>query len=58
MEYDGNSFMDAEVQVEFSPLPMVGVYGGYRSFGLKIDETDLNVDVDFSGPYVGALVRF
>ena len=58
MEYDGNSFMDAEAQVEFSPLPLVGIYGGYRTFGLKIDETDLNVDVDFSGPFIGAMVRF
>ncbi len=58
MEYDGNSFMDAEAQLEFSPLPMVGIYGGYRTFSLNIDDTDLNVDVDFSGPFVGAMVRF
>ncbi len=58
MEYDGNSFLDAEAQLEFSPLPMVGIYGGYRTFSLNIDDTDLNVDVDFSGPFVGAMVRF
>lgn len=58
MEYDGNSFLDAEAQLEFSPLPMVGIYGGYRTFTLNIDDTDLNVDVDFSGPFVGAMVRF
>ena len=58
MEYDGNSFLDAEAQLEFSPLPMVGIYGGYRTFDLNIDDTDLNVDVDFSGPFVGAMVRF
>ena len=58
MEYDGNSFMDAEAQVEFSPLPFVGVYAGYRAFSLKVDESDLAVDVDFSGPFAGALVRF
>ncbi len=58
MEYDGNSFLDAEAQVEFSPLPLVGIYAGYRTFSLEIDETDLTVDVDFSGPFVGALVRF
>ncbi|MCF6177957.1 MAG: hypothetical protein L3J63_01015 [Geopsychrobacter sp.] len=58
VEYNGNSFLDAEAQVEFSPLPLVGVYAGYRTFNLKIDETDVYVDVDFSGPFVGALVRF
>jgi len=58
MEYSGNSFMDAEAQVEFSPLPLVGVYAGYRTFNLTVDEPDLALDVDMSGPFVGALVRF
>ncbi len=58
MEYDGNSFMDAEAQLEFSPLPLVGVYAGYRTFVLEVDETDLAIDVDFSGPFAGAFVRF
>ncbi len=58
MEYDGNSFMDAEAQLEFSPVPLVGIYGGYRTFNLDVDETDLTVDVDFSGPFAGVFVRF
>ncbi|WP_020675139.1 hypothetical protein [Geopsychrobacter electrodiphilus] len=58
MEYDKNNFLDAEAQVEFSPLPLVGIYAGYRTFALKIDQTDLFVDVDFSGPFIGALIRF
>lgn len=58
LEYDQNSFLDAEAQIEFSPLPMVGVYAGYRTFELEIDESDLFVDLEFSGPFVGALVRF
>jgi hypothetical protein len=43
MEYDSNHFLDAEAQVEFSPLPAVGLYAGYRYFDLKIDESDLFV---------------
>ena len=58
MEYDGNHFTDAEVQVEFSPFPVVGIYAGYRFFDLKIDESDLFVETDFSGPFGGLLVRF
>ncbi|HKJ04133.1 MAG TPA: hypothetical protein VJ974_00940 [Geopsychrobacteraceae bacterium] len=58
MEYDGNSFLDADVQVEFSPLPMVGIYGGYRVIELDIDESDLFVDATFEGPFAGAFVRF
>ena len=58
LEFDENHFLDAEAQIEFSPVPMVGIYAGYRYFDLKIDESDLFVETDFSGPFAGALVRF
>lgn len=58
MEYDTNHFLDAEAQVEFSPLPFLGIYAGYRYFDLKIDESDLFVETDFSGPFGGLMVRF
>lgn len=58
MEYDSNHFLDAEAQVEFSPLPMFGLYAGYRHFDLQIDESDLFVKTEFSGPFGGLLVRF
>jgi len=58
MEYDGNHFTDAEGQVEFSPIPAIGIYAGYRFFDLKIDESDLFVETEFSGPFGGLLVRF
>lgn len=56
--YSGNHFMDADVQLEFSPLPMVGIYVGYRHIDLSIDESDVLVDTTLSGFYGGALVRF
>jgi outer membrane protein len=58
IEYRDNSFMDAEVQIEFSPLPLVGVYAGVRYFNLEIDESDVYLDAKLSGPYAGVLVRF
>lgn len=58
MEYDDNHFFDAEAQIEYSPFPMVGLYAGYRYFDLKIDESDLYVETDFSGPFGGLMVRF
>lgn len=58
MKYNDDSFLDADGQVEFSPLPLVGIYGGYRYFKVKVDESDIYLDSHFSGPYVGALVRF
>ncbi len=56
--YGDNHFLDADVQIEFSPLPLVGIYAGYRYLDIAIDESDIYVDSDFSGFYGGALIRF
>jgi outer membrane protein len=58
MGYSGNHFLDAEAQIEFSPIPMFGAYAGYRYFDLKIDESDIYVDTQFSGPFLGLMARF
>jgi outer membrane protein len=58
LEYDDNSFLDADVQLEFSPLPLVGLFAGYRYFDLEVDEEDVFLDVTFDGPYGGAFIRF
>ncbi len=58
LDYDDNHFLDAEAQIEFSPIPMIGIYAGYRYFDLKIDRDDVFVETKFSGPFGGLLVRF
>lgn len=58
VEYDDNSFLDADGQIELSPIPFVGLYGGYRYLDIDIDEDDIFVDARFSGPYGGVFVRF
>lgn len=58
MEYDDNSFFDVDAQVEFSPLPLVGLFAGYRYLDVDIDEDDFMIDASFKGPYAGALIRF
>jgi len=58
MEFQDNSFLDAEAQIEFSPIPLVGVFGGYRYFDLQVDDSGVFVDAQFAGPFAGALVRF
>jgi len=57
-EYSSSSFLDVDAQVEFSPLPMVGVFAGYRYLDVDIDDDDVIIDASFDGPYVGALIRF
>ncbi|HKI75276.1 MAG TPA: hypothetical protein VJ998_11545 [Pseudomonadales bacterium] len=56
--YANNRFLDADAQVEFSPLPTVGIYGGYRSLQLKVDKSGLFIDTRFQGPYIGGFIRF
>ena len=58
LSYDGNSLTDIDVQVEYSPIPLVGIYAGYRYLDMDIDEDDLLLDAEFSGPHAGALIRF
>jgi outer membrane protein len=58
MAYGGNHFLDADAQVEFSPLPLVGIFAGYRYFDLHVDHSATYLDATFSGPYGGAFVRF
>lgn len=53
-----NSFLDVDGQVEFSPLPLVGIYAGYRYLNLNIDQSGVVLDSQFSGPYGGLMVRF
>lgn len=58
LAYSGNHFIDAETQMEFSPIPGMGVYGGYRYMKLKVDHSNVFVDTSFSGPVAGLFVRF
>ncbi|MDX8408468.1 MAG: hypothetical protein R8J84_00280 [Mariprofundales bacterium] len=52
------SYFDADAQVEFSPLPMVGAYAGYHYIKIKVNTTSVYTDLSFSGPYIGVLARF
>jgi outer membrane protein len=58
MEYDGNSFLDVDGQIEFSPIPLVGIFAGYRYLDLDIDESGLFIDATLDGPYAGVFARF
>jgi len=58
IEYDDNTFLDADAQVEISPIPLVGIYGGYRYLDIDVDESDIVLNATFDGPYAGAFLRF
>ncbi|MDT8375227.1 MAG: hypothetical protein RQ867_00660 [Mariprofundaceae bacterium] len=56
--YAGNRFMDVDGQIEFSPIPTLGIYGGYRYLDTEIDSSGLLMNMQFAGPYAGAFFRF
>jgi outer membrane protein len=56
--YSGNHLYDVEGRVELSPLPFIGISGGYRYLNVTVDESDVNIDATFDGPFVEAFVRF
>jgi len=58
MEHDGNSFLDVNGQIEFSPIPLLGVFAGYRYLDLEVDESGLFIDATLDGPYAGMFARF
>jgi outer membrane protein len=58
MSYAKNRFLDLDGQVEFSPVPLLGIYAGYRKMELKADTSGVYLNVNMQGPYVGAFFRF
>ncbi len=58
MAYAGNSFSDANVQLEFSPLPLLGINAGYRYMKIKLDTNGLIANTTFKGPFAGLFFRF
>lgn len=56
--YNGNTFTDVDAQIEFSPLPTLGIYGGYRYLNIKADSSGVVLDTQFKGPFAGLFFRF
>ncbi len=56
--YNGNQFTDLDGQIEFSPIPTLGIYAGYRHININVNSSGVAVDSRFSGPYTGAFFRF
>lgn len=58
IEHHDESCLDAEVQIEYSPLPMLGIFVGYRYIKGDLHDSDVILDSTFSGPYAGAALSF
>ena len=56
--YKNNNYADADAQIEFSPIPTLGIYGGYRYLDAQVDSNGVILNSRFAGPYAGAFFRF
>ena len=63
VKYSSNTAYDIRAKVDYTfditPLIQPGIEIGYRVQKYKVDElSDIKVDLDFAGVYVGAMLRF
>ena len=58
MGYSGNYLYEALADISFTPFPFLDLHAGYKHIGLKIDKSDLYLNTQFTGPYVGLTVSF
>jgi outer membrane protein len=58
ISYSGNQLYSLIGRVKFNIFGPVFAAAGYRYDKLKIDEEDVEVDIDFSGPFIEAGFKF
>ena len=58
MTYSGNSMHELAADLSFTPLPFIDIHGGYKTFVIDVEEEDVFLDYDMSGPYVAITISF
>ncbi len=58
MGYSGNTIYEVMGDISFTPFPFIDIHGGYKTLVIDIDEDDVVLDYDMSGPYVALTVSF
>ncbi len=56
--YSGNYLYEALADLSFTPFPFLDIHAGYKAIRLKIDHSDLFLDSEFAGPFVGLTVSY
>jgi hypothetical protein len=51
-------FFDAEAGIKFMPIKYFTIFGGYRLINIKAEHDDDFVDIELSGPFMGATLKF
>jgi hypothetical protein len=56
--YSGNYLYEVLADLSLTPFPFLDIHAGYKALRLKIDESDVFLDTEFAGPFVGLTVKF
>ncbi|MEJ2254296.1 MAG: TIGR04219 family outer membrane beta-barrel protein [Nitrospirota bacterium] len=56
--YDGDSYWDLIGRVKVKPMGPLFVAGGYRYESVDIEQSNIEADLEFSGPFIEAGVAF
>jgi hypothetical protein len=56
--YSGSYYYEALADLFFTPFPFLDMNAGYKTMRLKIDYSDIKMDSEFAGPFIGLTVKF
>ena len=56
--YSGNFIYEVMAEISLTPFPFLDIHGGYKRFAIDIDQDDVILDYDTSGPYVALTLSF
>jgi len=58
MTYSGDSMYELTGDISWTPFPFIDIHGGYKTFVIDIEEEDVLLDYDMSGPYAAITISF
>jgi hypothetical protein len=58
IDYSGNNIYELMADISWTPLPFMDIHGGLKKFVADIDEDDIVLDYNMSGPYAAITISF
>jgi hypothetical protein len=58
MAYSNSYLYEALADLSLTPFPFLDIHVGYKTMRLKIDYSDVFLNSEFSGPYIGLTVSY
>jgi hypothetical protein len=56
--YSSSYFYEAMAALSYTPFPFLDIQAGYKTIRLKIDYSDVFLDLGFAGPFVGLTLSY